>query len=67
MSKPRSAATARLAPEAASISVVRTGLSAVLVLVYAPRSRRTAWLVVGVTLVTAATVAAVVVRTLLLT
>ena len=32
MSKPRSAATARLAPETASISVVRTGLSAVLVL-----------------------------------
>jgi hypothetical protein len=32
VSKPRSAATARLAPEAASISVVRTGLSAVLVL-----------------------------------
>ena len=43
------------------------GLLLALVLVYAPRSRRTAWQVVGVTLVTAATVAAVVLRTLMLT
>jgi membrane associated rhomboid family serine protease len=42
------------------------GLLLALVLVYAPRSRRTAWQVVGVTLVTAATVAAVVARTLVL-